>query len=542
MLLLPVKILMSVLKENETSFLPILSNIIRVETAIIRFPLHHLAKTTGEEISIEETYYEDDTEKKTTWKVRHRPGPLAYKIETLVINRRIDETGRPIPKVLALGSLREIGRMASLGNNTEKVKEALRQNAFAAITAKFRYTTKNNRKKHVEVNFTRYKIIFAGEELPDGTTADQVFIIFDDDYLKIINTAQNKPLDYDFLKILPPMAQRFYELFSFHMYAALHNRQPTARMLYSDFCKYAPQTRQMTYEAMTKQMYKVHRHHLDHDYISKVSYLSTRSNPPDWWMIYEPGERAKREYEFSQGNYALPNGSYIPPSIEPVLTTSSTEANDSLSKEDLALFKELTALGVKDKIALELVTQYPERAREQIDALPLRQIKKSISGYLIKAIRENYSLPMPLLVDLAKTQNDDNSQNRETASKDFVMQKLQLLQSGFVSLQNQDKYRKLHSVAKAIVRSLSQLIAETQKLEVVNHDEIEERLNKLEQHLDDTLLALAEGEIKRDVERSIKDYKQRMSADKLKETMQILTLTALRQKYQVPRISLYLDS
>ncbi len=536
---------MSSLKENETSLLPILSNMIRVETAIIRFPLHHLAKTIGEEISIEETYFEDETEKKTIWKVRHRPGPLAYKVETLVINRRIDEIGRPIPKILPLGSLREIGRMSSLGNNTEKVKEALRQNAFAAITAKFRYTTKNNRKRHVEVNFTRYKVVFAGEELPDGSTADQVFIIFDDDYLKIINTAQNKPLDYDFLKILPPMAQRFYELFSFHMYAALHNRQPTARMLYSDFCKYAPQTRQMTYEAMTKQMYKVHRHHLDHDYIGKVSYLSTRSNPPDWWMIYEPGGRARSEYEFSQGNYILPNGSFTPPELTIAHSESQTDSAGNLSEEDLALFKELAAFGVKDKIALELVTTYRERVREQIDALPFRQIKKSVSGYLIKAIRENYSLPMPLLVDLNKKEEspvNDNTQKRENATRELVVNQLESLQNRIASFYDNIQDRELKFVSKTIAQSLLLLIKESNESEIFSFEEIEERLDKLEQLLDESLLKLMDEDVEKEVENSIKDYKQRMNADKLNETLRSLTLITLRQKFKAPRLSLFIDS
>lgn len=532
-----------------------LSNMIRVETAIIRFPLHRLAKiSTDEEISIEETYLEDDTEKRTIWKVRHRPGPLAYKVETLVINRRIDEIGRPVPKVMPLGSLREIGRLASLGNNTEKVKEALRQNAFAAITAKFRYTTKNNRKKHVEVNFTRYKMIFAGEELPDGTTADQVFIIFDDDYLKIINTAQNRPLDYDFLKILPPMAQRFYELFSFHMYAALHNRQPTAKMLYSDFCKYAPQSRQMNYEAMTKQMYKVHRHHLDHGYISKVSYLSTRSNPMDWWMIYQPGERARREYNFSQGNYALPNGNHLPsPALSAAIfdsaVTDSMDSAGNLSEAEVSLLKELSAFGVRDKLALELVALHPARVREQIDALPFRPIKKSVSGYLIKAIRENYSLPMPLLPNFAKdgimssTINEETSQNAgdDLTAEGQITAQLESLYYKFESFQSAVTDRGLQFAAKTITQSLTLLIAEAKESTYNAYEEIEERLNKLEQLLDDSLLRLANEDIQLEVKTTLKGYGNRMSVDKLNESIQIATLTSLRRKYLVPRLSLFLD-
>ena len=530
----------------DNSLLPMLTNMIRVETAITRFPLHRLAKvSSGEEISIEEVYFEDDIEKKTTWKVRHRPGPLAYKVETLVINRRIDEIGRPIPKVMPLGSLREIGRLSNLGNNTEKVKEALRQNAFAAITAKFRYTTKSNRKRYVEVNFTRYKVVFAGEELPDGTTADQVFIIFDDDYLRIINTAQNRPLDYDFLRLLPPMAQRFYELFSFYMYAALHNRQPTAKMLYSDFCKYAPQTRQTTYEAMTKQMYKVHRHHLDQDYISKVSYLSTRTSPADWWMIYEPGERARCEYEFSKGNYVLPSGGRIP-AAPPILPPATSDLSGGVTENELNLLKELTNLGVKDKLALELITQFPDRVREQIDSLPFRNVKKSISGYLIKAIRENYSLPNTLFSSPPLSETFAASPAAEApdaeSQRKQILGLLQLITGSFDKFLNDITDRQLQFVSRTINQSLVLLIQEVSAAqEIVSLNDVEERLGNLEQILNDSLLRLADESVKQEVEQSVSSYREKMTAEKFSDFFQTMLLTTLRDKHKVPRLSLFLN-
>ena len=71
-----------------------------------------------------------------------QPGPLAYKLDTLIINRRIEEARRPIPKIIRLGSLKDICRelgLAEKGGNTNQIKNALHQNAFAGITAKIRY-------------------------------------------------------------------------------------------------------------------------------------------------------------------------------------------------------------------------------------------------------------------------------------------------------------------------------------------------------------------------------------------------------------------
>jgi hypothetical protein len=330
-------------------------------------------------------------------------------------------------------------------------------------------------------------------------------------------------------------------------------------MLYSDFCKYAPQRRQMSYEAMTKQMYKVHRHHFEQKYISKVSYLSTRTNPPDWWMIYEPGERARREYDFSQGNFALePRGSYVPGAAASAAFTEThfgaaeTSSAGNLSENELSLFKKLADLGVKDKVALELVTQYPERVREQIEALPFRPIKKSVSGYLIKAIRENYSLPLPLLSDVVKSETAGSGETAAEANSSLeaeteqiqkqIRSQLEFLVKGFENLQNTVVvHRELQFAAKTIWQSLNLLLDEAKGSSSIIYEEVEERLGKLEKLLDDSLLPLADEEVKQEVDTALKSYRAKMLPEKVEESVKTMTLSALRRKYSVPRLSLFSD-
>src|ERR1700728_282212 len=124
-----------------TELLPL--NPIRVETALSRYPVHRLARKGTIDISIVngnasavETRWEVDYSKK-----HGQPGPLAYKLDTLIINRRIEEAARPIPRLIRLGSLRDIcGELGlSEGKNVNAIRQALRQNAFAGITAKIRY-------------------------------------------------------------------------------------------------------------------------------------------------------------------------------------------------------------------------------------------------------------------------------------------------------------------------------------------------------------------------------------------------------------------
>jgi len=96
-------------QDTTTELAPL--NPIRVETALSRYPVHRLAKHGDIAIDIREK--NETGEVSIKWEVSHnskfgQPGPLAYKLDTLIINRRIEEAKRPVPRVLKLGSFREI--------------------------------------------------------------------------------------------------------------------------------------------------------------------------------------------------------------------------------------------------------------------------------------------------------------------------------------------------------------------------------------------------------------------------------------------------
>src|SRR5579872_5713738 len=106
-------------------------NRIRVETALSRFPIHRLAKKDSVSIDIQRLTEEGDADFKweVTYNQKHgQPGPLAYKVDTLLVNRRIDETGRPLPESIKLGSLTELCAVlgiADSGENRTNLRKAL---------------------------------------------------------------------------------------------------------------------------------------------------------------------------------------------------------------------------------------------------------------------------------------------------------------------------------------------------------------------------------------------------------------------------------
>jgi hypothetical protein len=402
--------------ENTTDLYPF--NPIRVETVLSRFPVHRLAKKGRIEIEISEA--DEGGEVKTSWEVTYnskygQPGALAYKVDTLLVNRRIDEAPRPVPEILRLGSLKELGEELGLvdsGKNRNDIKRALNQNAGATINAKKNYKGADGVERTLEIFDTRYGVIFTGKRFPDGTRADAVYLILHAAFREIINSAPLRPLDYAYLLDLAPGPQRLYELLSFQIFAALKNGRPRARMLYSYFCTRAPVTRYFDHEHVKKQMYKLNAPHRLSGYVDDVELREFRGadGRPDWEMLYTPGRRAKAEFrELKRARRSLeaslpeePVGSgrpALPPPAEAVTSNPELES----------LVAELVGHKVSEKKARELAVTKPEAVRLQLRALPFLpegQGRKNYAGRLVAAVENDYALPRPLLELIEKERHD----------------------------------------------------------------------------------------------------------------------------------------
>jgi len=279
-------------------------SILRTETVLSRFPIHNL--TTGGAVTIRITQTNAQGDLDLRWAVSYNayygpPRHLAYKLDTIVINQILDALPRPLPRVLKLGSLRQIGTLLDVqvsGRQYAHLKSAFHQNASAYIVAYLRYRGRDGTARTVNTGFTRYSVIFTGEHLPDGTTADAVYLVLSEPYREVLNHAPVRPLDYAYLKALTPTAQRFYELLSYKMFAALKYHHPHATLRYTDYCVLSTQQRYTDALQVQKQMYKVHRPHLDAGYLTQVHYEATTDadGQPDWLLHYIPGPKAQAEY------------------------------------------------------------------------------------------------------------------------------------------------------------------------------------------------------------------------------------------------------
>lgn len=389
-------------------------NTIRTETVLSRFPVHRLSKRGYINIEIIETGVEGEL--KTKWKVSHnseygQPGPLEYKLDTIFINRKIEEAGVPIPSVIKLGSRHEIAAELGLGRDTNTVKKALLKNASAFITVKRTYTAKDGIEKKIEAAFTRYSLVFTGEKLPDGRTANAVYLILNDIYRELLNNAHTRPLDYDYLRELSPGAQRFYELLSYQIFAALRNERPRAKMLYSYYCTRAPQIRYLDYNHVKKQMYKLHAPHKKSGYITAIEFRETTDvvGQPDWEMLYTPGRRAKAEFRASMRKPRQVERRSALPELPSTPTVNPIQAKGD------SLIEELRKLGLTEPKARELVKTRRAATEEQIAAFPYREVgqeKKNVAGWLIAAIENNYELPAAYIEAKSRVEEIRHSQEK----------------------------------------------------------------------------------------------------------------------------------
>jgi hypothetical protein len=371
-------------------------NAIRVETALSRWPVHRLARKGEIRIDV----CDGERESALRWKVSYnseygQPGPLAYKLDTLIINRRIEEAFRPIPRLIKLGSLHDICKELDIseGKNKSTIKQALYQNASAFITARISYRTSDGGERIEEAGFTRYSVIFTGEKLPDGRKADGVYIILNEVFIRVINGAMTRPLDYDYLKSLPPAPQRFYELLSYQMYAALKYDRARAKLIYSDFCSHAPQTRHLDWDKVRSQMNKLHRPHRHSGYIDKVDFqqISDCDGNPDWIILYQPGAKARSEFKAFNRRGGPSVVEIEPLPSEPLLSLTAPALSP--------LETDLITRGVTPATAAAMVAQYDsERITTQIEILDWQEAKKpgkisDPTAWLVVAIKNNHPLP-----------------------------------------------------------------------------------------------------------------------------------------------------
>lgn len=357
---------------------------LRREKNFLKFPFFLLARGTGPEKIEVDVDLNDSNHNKAQihWKVTGNkeygsPGFLENKVNNYV-ERIIGLLPKPITNPIRVGSLSEIcraiGKRASSGSDTNEVKNAFKSIVGATIEAKVSFYLRDKNEYYSEPVFHRYdKALFRGDEMPDGSRADSVFIWLGEPFLESYNSNYTVPIDSRYYDTLPtPLSRRLFELYSLKFYPVFEYGHQHAEIRYSTLCKYVPLSRFRQISRIKQQIHPVHNRYLKSGFLEKVEYEPLKAQA-DCLIILHPGMRAKNWYwKIKKGRKQLE-------------APADGDARMVLDR--------LLEVGISSQVADKLLQEHPlEEIRLQLDLLPFRK-SDDPAAVLYKSIIDRWNEP-----------------------------------------------------------------------------------------------------------------------------------------------------
>ena len=170
-------------------------SILRTETVLSRFPIHNLDQARARHHPHPPDQCPGGAGPALGRLLQRAYGPprhLAYKLDThghqSAPRYRCRARSPACSKSAVCARLRPGWTCECSGRQQAHLKHAFHQNASAYIVAYLRYRGRDGIERTLNTGFTRYSVIFTGERLPDGTTADAVYLVLSEPYRDILNS------------------------------------------------------------------------------------------------------------------------------------------------------------------------------------------------------------------------------------------------------------------------------------------------------------------------------------------------------------------
>ena len=381
---------------------------LRTELNFLKFPFFDLAKNSAREnIKIEEWVETKEGTFHIYWLVERNvssqfPGDFEKRLHR-AIEQIINANPKPITNPLKIGSLRYVTRLmgihADSGKNYNDIVKTFKNIVKTSIEAEGSFKLKESKtKRHISDTFHLYdRVVFKGEKLPDGKSADCVYLMLGSWYLQNINNNYVVPLDWHFYNRLSgTITTRMYEVLSLYFFTALERGYKYHDLKYSYICAYFPLVPQKPKWKARKQLKQSHSILASEEYVEKVEWLDTQDGD-DWLIRYWIGKKARDEYQNNKSEY---RHSIPLPARRRKLKASKTPSESKESKpEKLShLIEKLASRGLSHKIAEKLTESYSESlVAHKIDIFDwLVETKSKLqnpAGFLRKSIEDNFADP-----------------------------------------------------------------------------------------------------------------------------------------------------
>ena len=425
------------------------------------FPFFYLTKRKDHLSQAIDFQGTDPENRPIRWKVTPHltigaPGIEAHEVWVRLIKPSLDaERERlhgKLPSLVPLGSVRECLRTlgwAIGGWESRRLMKCIRQIGSAWCEADFWMPTAEKDEegralyRHIKGEFSRISIYAIGskhvtdEDLSDGKISfdfdleDTVYILLHPNEVEMQRDQTQRPIDNEYLFSVSPAARRWYELLAPKIFGVVENtkgQEGFCEIRYSWYVERHHTLKRHTERyRVVEQMSDLVKDHKAFGYLTKVEYRAIKEpgREVDFIIRYYPGDGARnsikrirsyqprgkrsaqRELPLSKGEQPAAPPPAAPPRQEP---------------EIKALLARLTGsppdgFGVSQAKARELVKGYRQAVEDQIAAYPYREHKSkaNVAGWLIKAIENNYELPLAYLEEKARAEELKRSQEKRTA-------------------------------------------------------------------------------------------------------------------------------
>lgn len=249
-----------------------------------------------------------------------------------------------------------------------------------------------------------------GQELDDGTTADRNHIWLSDWYLENINAHYLLPIDFEIYKRLKNnIAKALIPLLQIWLYAS--REQGVFEKRYDEICQILNIT-QYTYPSKIKEKLSPSFNELvEQDYLSSWEVAKT-ADKKDYKIVFWHG----RKFYQDQAKRQLKEGKTL---NQPAKKRGGKlNFEHPLSPDSQKLYNQLrNEFDVAEPKAVELLKNFPaERVKTQIESFSHRfENIENKSGFIIRAIEKNYSLPESYTELLKKRERSKAEKARKEA-------------------------------------------------------------------------------------------------------------------------------
>ncbi|PMP93419.1 MAG: hypothetical protein C0173_00795, partial [Desulfurella sp.] len=239
--------------------------VIRNEVNILKYPLFSLneRKRKTEEIKFSSRTSRNGEIIEIHWNVYPHskygtPTVFDKKIFMFIIEK-IENLPKPISNPIALGSTYSILKNLNLNlnvRNYQRFANSIKRMISTKIESVESFYSKSE-KTWINDFFGLFdRAIFKGEQMPDGTVADQTYIYLGSRLIDNINANYIKPLDMNYYNMLKkPMATRLYEILGVKFFALFQNEKSSRsiKFSYELLCDLMPVTKQKQISLIKQQ-------------------------------------------------------------------------------------------------------------------------------------------------------------------------------------------------------------------------------------------------------------------------------------------------